>query len=339
MPSAGVARDVVGVHALRVLDAVAQPERPPDVLGRLEAVERLAVGEVADRVDRHRHPRRSAAARTAAGEPVGPHQPHPAAAEQQRGARAERAVHEHLHVAAARGDRRSGRTATRAASARRRRGARRTPRARRARRPCRARRSRPRRARRGAPPAPRRASPAARRPRRRRRSPTPPARAAGSPIPRASARALAIRSAAEFTHSVCPSCARSAVGTSPVTASSAASVGRSPSGQSSSRQPRPRSQPSPGFAAASIRSSASPTERVPNSRSSRQPERPAREVHVRVDEARHHRPRRRGRRSRPARPRGPMAAPVTATGPRRPDPRVDEHDGTVSGHAALHASA
>ena len=100
-PEAGVARDVVRMDALGVLDAVAQPERPPHVLGRLEAVERLAVGEVADRVDGDGHPGRGGVADDR-GEPLRPHQPHPAAADQQRGARAERAVHEHLHVAAAR---------------------------------------------------------------------------------------------------------------------------------------------------------------------------------------------------------------------------------------------
>ena len=44
------ARDVLRREALRVLDAMAQAERPPHVLRRLERVERVAVGLVADRV-------------------------------------------------------------------------------------------------------------------------------------------------------------------------------------------------------------------------------------------------------------------------------------------------
>ena len=44
------ARDVLRREALRVLDAMAKAERTPDVLRRLERVERVAVGTVADRV-------------------------------------------------------------------------------------------------------------------------------------------------------------------------------------------------------------------------------------------------------------------------------------------------
>ena len=132
-----------------------------------------------------------------------------------------------------------------------------------------------------------------------------------------------------------------AVGTSPVTASSAARVGRSPSGHSSSRHPRPRSQPPARLRrAASIRSSASESERVPNSRSSRAAERPAREVHVGVDEPGQHRRRRRGRSARPRRRGGAILSPAIASrSPRRPHARVDEHDGTVSGHARAPRSA
>ena len=61
------------------------------------------------------------------------------------------------------------------------------------------------------------------------RSTSPPGRSRSPP---------ACASAAEFSHSLCQSCASSAVGTSPVTASSAASDGSQPSAV----QPKPRSQ-------------------------------------------------------------------------------------------------
>ena len=48
------AADVLGGEALRVLDALPQPERRPRVSGRLEGVERLAIRTVADRVDADR---------------------------------------------------------------------------------------------------------------------------------------------------------------------------------------------------------------------------------------------------------------------------------------------
>ena len=50
-PELGEARDVLGRQQLRVLDPLAQAERLPGVARRLEGVERLAVGQVADRVD------------------------------------------------------------------------------------------------------------------------------------------------------------------------------------------------------------------------------------------------------------------------------------------------
>ena len=92
-------------------------------------------------------------------------------------------------------------------------------------------------------------------------------------------------SAAELTHSEWPSCARSAIFTPGAIASSAWRVGFSL--HSSSRQPRPRSQP-PGLHLG--RGHA--LERLGERGAAEQPqlapaERPAREVHVRVDEARH----------------------------------------------------
>ena len=49
-PSVGEAADVLRREQLRVLDPVPQPERRPLVASLLEGVERLAVGQVADRV-------------------------------------------------------------------------------------------------------------------------------------------------------------------------------------------------------------------------------------------------------------------------------------------------
>src|SRR4051812_32495333 len=74
-------------------------------------------------------------------------------------------------------------------------------------------------------------------------------------------------SAAELIHSEWPSWARSAIFTPGAIASSAWRVGLS--AHSSSRQPRPRSQPPGGTCAAATRSSASASERQPNRRSSR----------------------------------------------------------------------
>src|SRR4051812_864675 len=76
-----------------------------------------------------------------------------------------------------------------------------------------------------------------------------------------------ISSAAELTQSEWPSCARSAILAPGAIASSAWRVGFSL--HSSSRQPRPRSQPPGSAAAAATRSSASASEAQPNSRSSR----------------------------------------------------------------------
>ena len=97
--------------------------------------------------------------------------------------------------------------------------------------------------------------------------------------------ASVVSSAAELSHSECPSCARSAIFAPGAIASSAWRVGFSL--HSSSRQPRPRSQP-PGLHLG--RGHA--LERLGERGAAEQPqlppaERPAREVHVRVDQARH----------------------------------------------------
>ena len=60
----GEPRDVRRVEALRVLDPVAEAERLPRVLRRLEGVERVAVGPVADRVHGDRPAGRCGRART-----------------------------------------------------------------------------------------------------------------------------------------------------------------------------------------------------------------------------------------------------------------------------------
>ena len=52
-PSSANRGQVGGVEALRVLDPLPEAERLPGVLRRLEGVERVAVGAVADRVHRH----------------------------------------------------------------------------------------------------------------------------------------------------------------------------------------------------------------------------------------------------------------------------------------------
>ena len=56
------AREILRCEHLRVLDAVTQPERLPLGAGLLERVKRLAVGEIADRVDCDRKPCPGAAA-------------------------------------------------------------------------------------------------------------------------------------------------------------------------------------------------------------------------------------------------------------------------------------
>src|SRR3954452_23112473 len=88
-----------------------------------------------------------------------------------------------------------------------------------------------------------------------------------STTPPGTASSSATSSAAELTHSEWPSCARSAIFTPGAIASSAWRVGLS--AHSSSRQPRPRSQPPGGTCAGATRSSASASERQPNRRSSR----------------------------------------------------------------------
>ena len=94
----GEAADVLGGEELRVLDPRAQPERLPELARRLERVERLAVGAVADRV----HCDGEAGIRCGAhdrGELVTARDPHPRAVEHPRCLRAERPIHEHLQVA------------------------------------------------------------------------------------------------------------------------------------------------------------------------------------------------------------------------------------------------
>src|SRR6476619_8356430 len=81
-----------------MLDPLAQAERLPGLAGRLEGVERLAVGQVADRVDGDR----KAGARALADvllELLAAGDLHTGAVEHARGLRAERAVHERLQVA------------------------------------------------------------------------------------------------------------------------------------------------------------------------------------------------------------------------------------------------
>ena len=56
-PELGEAGEVFGREQLRVLDAVAQAERLPGRACLLEGVERLAVREIADRVDGDRQAR------------------------------------------------------------------------------------------------------------------------------------------------------------------------------------------------------------------------------------------------------------------------------------------
>ena len=96
----GEAREVLRCEALRVLDPLAQAARRPFVLRRLERVERLAVGAVADRVHPDR-PARSGGRAHDLRELVTARDANPRAVEHPRGLRAERTVHEHLQVAEA----------------------------------------------------------------------------------------------------------------------------------------------------------------------------------------------------------------------------------------------
>ena len=91
----GEAGDVFGRQALRVLDPVPQPARAPGVLRRLEGVERVAVGEIADCVDGDRKVRLSPKPDQLL-ELLARGDAHTCAVEQQRGLRAERPVHERL---------------------------------------------------------------------------------------------------------------------------------------------------------------------------------------------------------------------------------------------------
>ena len=86
-PSCREARDVVRGEALGVLDALAQPARRPGVACRLEGVERVAVGAVADRVHGDR-PAGPAAARRLL-ELLAARDPYARAVEHQRRLRAE----------------------------------------------------------------------------------------------------------------------------------------------------------------------------------------------------------------------------------------------------------
>ena len=97
-PELREAGDVLVREQLRVLDPVPEPERAPDVLRRLERVQRLAVREVADRVHRDGEAGACAAAHDllqllARGDL------HARAVEETSGLRAERPVHERLQVA------------------------------------------------------------------------------------------------------------------------------------------------------------------------------------------------------------------------------------------------
>ena len=94
----GEAGNVRGVEALRVLDPLAQAERLPGVLRRLERIERVAVRPVADRVHRDR-PAGGGRAPDDVLELLPARDPDAGAVEHQRRLRAERPVHERLQVA------------------------------------------------------------------------------------------------------------------------------------------------------------------------------------------------------------------------------------------------
>ena len=96
----GEAPEVGGVDALRVLDPLAEAERRPELAGRLERVERLAVRTVADRVDRD-GPAGGGRRADDLGELLAARDAHAAPVEHPGRLRAERAVHERLQVAEA----------------------------------------------------------------------------------------------------------------------------------------------------------------------------------------------------------------------------------------------
>ena len=86
------------MEQLCVLDARAQAARPPQLTGRLEGVERLAVRTIADRVDGERPAGLGRAAHDL-GELAAARDADARAVEHPGGARAKRAVHERLQVA------------------------------------------------------------------------------------------------------------------------------------------------------------------------------------------------------------------------------------------------
>src|SRR5215218_6262686 len=92
------ARNVLLGQELRVLDPRPEPERRPLVTRFLERVERVAVGEVSDRVHGYR-PTGSDACAHDLGQLLTARDLDPGAVEQPRGLRAERPVHEHLQIA------------------------------------------------------------------------------------------------------------------------------------------------------------------------------------------------------------------------------------------------
>jgi hypothetical protein len=81
-----------------VLDPVAQAERTPDLRGRLEGVEGLAVGPIADRVDGDR-PAGRGRSTDDLSQFVAARDPYTRSVQHPGGLRTERAVHEALQVA------------------------------------------------------------------------------------------------------------------------------------------------------------------------------------------------------------------------------------------------
>ena len=100
-PELGEARDVGGIEALRVLDPLAEPERLPGVLRRLERVEGVAVRAVADCVHGHGpagvRPRAGSTSSSSSRLVISTPEPSSISAV----CEPERAVHERLHVAEA----------------------------------------------------------------------------------------------------------------------------------------------------------------------------------------------------------------------------------------------
>ena len=91
-------RQVLRGEQLSMLDPRAEAFRRPQLVRLLECVERLAVGAVADRVDRDREAGGGAPADDV-GQLGAARDSHAAAVEHPGGLRAERPVHEHLEVA------------------------------------------------------------------------------------------------------------------------------------------------------------------------------------------------------------------------------------------------